>query len=46
MITYSNPGPPNVLTVTFDDEKTNPGMIMEALKKGGFPAQEKPSPIQ
>jgi len=33
---------PNVTNITFDDEKTNLGNIMEALAKGGFPVQGKP----
>jgi hypothetical protein len=31
-----------VTNITFDDEKTNLGNIMEALAKGGFPVQGKP----
>ena len=44
IVTFETPRD-NALVVTYDDEKTTPAKIKQALRKGGFdPAVKTPSP--
>jgi hypothetical protein len=36
----------DVLVVTYDDEKTSPAIIMEALKKGGIKTTGHPASLK